>query len=113
MFGFKHTMNELEQNTNDHKVIRTRLYGRILPINGPNHLSFLYPHLLAQLNSSLVKELRNGREVSGQTSFCDSHEFNAMLIQASEGTAMPVAQTACRLASRLMSIMFFGETLSE
>lgn len=66
MFGFKHTMNKLEHNTSDHKVIRTRLYSRVLQVNGPNHLSSLYPHLLAQLDSSLAKELRSGRATHGQ-----------------------------------------------
>jgi hypothetical protein len=57
MFGFKHTMNNLEHNTNDHKVIRTRLYSRLLQVNGPVHLQALYPHLLAQLEHSLTGEL--------------------------------------------------------
>lgn len=65
MFGFKHTMNKLEHNTSDHKVIRTRLYGRLLQVNGPIHLNTLYPVLLTRLDRSLNRELHNGRALKG------------------------------------------------
>ncbi|KAH8889144.1 cytochrome P450 [Thozetella sp. PMI_491] len=90
MFGFKHTMNNLEHNTSDHKVIRTRLYKRLLQVNGPVHLNMLYTHLLARFDTSFRRELSNGRDIS-----------------------LPMAQTSRRLASRLMSLMFFGESLSS
>ncbi|OAQ76401.1 cytochrome P450 [Purpureocillium lilacinum] len=94
MFGFKHTMNKLQHNTSDHKVVRTRLYGRLLQVNGPGHLNALYPHLVARLDSSLSRELAEARVLQ-------------------DGVSLPVAQTVRRLASRLMSLMFFGESLSS
>jgi len=65
MFGFKHTMNKLQHNTSDHKVVRTRLYGRLLQVNGPGHLNALYPHLVARLDSSLSRELAEARVLQG------------------------------------------------
>lgn len=65
MFGFKHTMNKFEHNTSDHKVIRTRLYSRLLQINGPAHLNVLYPLLLVRMDSSLKRELHSGRATKG------------------------------------------------
>ncbi|OTB13472.1 hypothetical protein K445DRAFT_304233 [Daldinia sp. EC12] len=94
MFGFKHTMNKLEHNTSNNKVIRTRLYSRILQVNGPVHLAALYPHLLNQFNNNLSKELQNGRDFNG-------------------GISLPIADTARRLVSKLMSLMFFGDYLSS
>lgn len=61
-------MNKLQHNTSEHKVIRTRLYSRMLQVNGPNHLKSLFPHLVAQLDSSLTKELHHGHPLSGETS---------------------------------------------
>ncbi|KAK2615929.1 hypothetical protein N8I77_002650 [Diaporthe amygdali] len=113
MFGFKHTMNKYEHNTNAYRVIRTRLFSRVLQVNGPNHLSALYPRLLAQLDSSLAKELHNGRALNGWTLNADTLETNMALTHRSEGTFLPVAQTVRRLASKLMSIMFFGENLGR
>ncbi|KAI1800744.1 cytochrome P450 [Daldinia bambusicola] len=94
MFGFKHTMNKLEHNPSNHKVIRTRLYSRLLQVNGPVHLAALYPHLLDQFDSSLAKEFQNGRILDG-------------------GISLPIAETARRLVSKLMSLMFFGDSLSS
>ena len=65
MFGFKHTMNKLQHNTSDHKVIRTRLYGRLLQVNGPGHLDALYPHLLVRLDSAWQQELVGAPAVDG------------------------------------------------
>ncbi|KAI1471052.1 cytochrome P450 [Daldinia caldariorum] len=92
MFGFKHTMNKLEHNTSNHKVIRTRLYSRILQVNGPIHLAALYPRLVNQFDASLAKELQEGRILDGSVS-------------------LPIADTARRLVSKLMSLMFFGDSL--
>ncbi|KAI0410415.1 putative cytochrome P450 [Xylaria grammica] len=94
MFGFKHTMDKLEHNTSDHKVIRTRLYSRVLQVMGPDHLNSLYPHLLVRLNTDLDKLLRHGAS-------------------SQDGISLPVAQTARQLASSMMSLMFFGEVLSS
>ncbi|KAI0904222.1 cytochrome P450 [Ustulina deusta] len=94
MFGFKHTMDKLEHNTSDHKVIRTRLYSRVLQVMGPDHLNFLYPYLLARLDNNLDKVFRHG-------------------FVSKDRISLAVAQTARQLASNLMGLMFFGEVLSS
>ncbi|KAJ3571855.1 hypothetical protein NPX13_g5235 [Xylaria arbuscula] len=94
MFGFKHTMDKLEHNTSDHKVIRTRLYSRVLQVMGPDHLNSLYPNLVDHLKNDLNRVLRHGASPK-------------------DGISLPVAQTARQLASGLMSLMFFGEVLSS
>lgn len=113
MFGFKHTMNKYEHNTNAYRVIRTRLFSRVLQVNGPNHLSALYPCLLAQLDSSLTKELHNGRALNGEALNMDTPKTNLMLTHELEEISLPVAQTVRRMASKLMGIMFFGENLGR
>ncbi|KAJ2985551.1 hypothetical protein NUW58_g5466 [Xylaria curta] len=87
-------MDKLEHNTSDHKVIRTRLYSRVLQVMGPDHLNALYPHLLTHLNGKLDELLSHGSISKG-------------------GISLPMAQTARKVASSLMSLMFFGETLSS
>ncbi|TGJ78201.1 hypothetical protein E0Z10_g10558 [Xylaria hypoxylon] len=94
MFGFKHTMDKLEHNTSDHKVIRTRLYSRVLQVMGPDHLNALYPYLLTRLKSNLDEQFRRGFISKG----CIS---------------LPIAQTARQVASSLMGLMFFGEALAS
>ncbi|KAI0186876.1 cytochrome P450 [Xylaria flabelliformis] len=94
MFGFKHTMDKLEHNTSDHKVIRTRLYSRLLQVMGPDHLNGLYPCLRVRLESNLDKLFNRGSAPKG-------------------GISLPVAHTARHLTSSLMSLMFFGEALSS
>lgn len=111
MFGFKHTMNKYEHNTNAFRALRTRLFSRVLQVNGPTHLSALYPRLLAQLDISLTKELHNGRALNGETFNKNTFEIDMRLTSASGGTSLPVAQTVRHMASKLMSIMFFGENL--
>ncbi|KAF7165201.1 hypothetical protein CNMCM5623_009467 [Aspergillus felis] len=91
MFGFKHTMNKLDHH--DHKVARSRLYGRLLQVNGPTNLAKLYPHLQKRLEQSLAHELEAGVSTDGSVS-------------------IPIAQTVRRLASRMNSLIFFGERLS-
>lgn len=56
MFGFKHNMNKYEHNTDDHKLVRTRLFSRVLQVNGPAHLQALYPHLISRLHEGLAEE---------------------------------------------------------
>ncbi|KAI1379887.1 putative cytochrome P450 [Hypoxylon crocopeplum] len=94
MFGFKHTMNKFQHNTSEHKVIRTRLYSRMLQVNGPVHLDGLYPCLQSQLLANLDLELQSGRP-------------------SKDGISLPIAQMTRRLASQLMSVMFFGQMLSS
>lgn len=111
MFGFKHNMNKYEHNTNAYRALRTRLFSRVLQVNGPTHLSALYPRLLAQLDSSLAKELHNGRALNGETFNKNIFEICTMLTSELGGTCLPVAQTVRLMASKLMSVMFFGESL--
>ncbi|KAI0481374.1 putative cytochrome P450 [Xylariaceae sp. FL0804] len=94
MFGFKHTMNNFEHNTNDHRLIRTRLYGRLLQVNGPIHLNRLYPLLDHWLGEGLRQELQSERKLRA-------------------GISLPTARTSRRLASKLMAIVFFGERLAS
>ncbi|GIJ83281.1 hypothetical protein Asppvi_002100 [Aspergillus pseudoviridinutans] len=67
MFGFKHTMNKLDHH--DHKVARSRLYGRLLQVNGPTNLAKLYPHLQKRLEQSLAQELEAGVFIDGTQSY--------------------------------------------
>ncbi|KAF2789698.1 cytochrome P450 [Melanomma pulvis-pyrius CBS 109.77] len=94
MFGFKHTMNGIDHNSLDHRVIRTRLYARLLHLNGPVYLDGLFPFLKEKLNATLQVELRKGRNVNG-------------------GLSIPVALTARRLSSKLMAVVFYGDVLAS
>ncbi|KAF2704077.1 putative cytochrome P450 [Pleomassaria siparia CBS 279.74] len=94
MFGFKHTMNGIDHNSSDHRVIRTRLYARLLQVNGPVYLNGLFPLLKESLNKTLQVELRNGRQVN-------------------DGLSISVAPTARRLASKLMAVVFYGDVLAS
>ena len=58
-------MNKLEHNTVDHRVIRTRLYARLLQVNGPTYLDGLFPLLKRKLDATLHRELQNGRISDG------------------------------------------------
>ncbi|KAI0853766.1 cytochrome P450 [Daldinia vernicosa] len=113
MFGFKHTMNKLEHNTSNNKVIRTRLYSRLLQVNGPVHLDGLYPHLLNRFDINLERELRGGRVLNGESRILDIPEVSIILTWKLGGISLPIAQTARRLVSNLMGLMFFGEALSS
>ncbi|KAF2274907.1 cytochrome P450 [Westerdykella ornata] len=93
MLGFKYTLNGIEHNTVDHKLIRTRLYARVLQVNGPSNLAALFPFLKEKLDIALRSELLNGQA-------------------SSNGFTLPVAQTARRLASKLMALVFYGELLA-
>ncbi|KAL1969931.1 hypothetical protein VTN77DRAFT_7441 [Rasamsonia byssochlamydoides] len=66
----------------DHKVARSRLYGRLLQVNRPTNLAKLYPYLQQRLVQSLEKEIE---------------EFPLMTVR--------------RLASRMNSLIFFAERL--
>lgn len=60
-------MDRLEHNTSDHKVIRTRLYSRVLQVMGPDHLNSLYPNLVIRLNNGLDNLLHHGAASKGQS----------------------------------------------
>jgi hypothetical protein len=93
MFGFKHTMKNLDHN--DHKVQRSRLYGRLLQVNGPIQLAQLYPNIESRLESVLLAQLKQGR-------------------QTSDGwTSVPLASTVRTVASQMMGVIFFGDIVCE
>ena len=74
MFGFKHTMNGFDHH--EQKVARTRLFGRLLQVNGPLNLARLYPYLQQKLVTGLEAELQKGISVDGNVvrprSICSS-----------------------------------------
>jgi cytochrome P450 len=92
MFGFKHTMNNLDHH--DHRIARSRLYGRLLQVSGPTHLAKLYPYIQGRLVKSLEHELEQGKSTSRSIS-------------------VPIAQTVRTVASRMMGLIFFGENISS
>ena len=107
MFGFKHTMNNLDHN--DHKVQRSRLYGRLLQVNGPVQLVQLYPNINARLESVLNIQLRAGRRTDGRPL---SPEPAISLIRNALGwTSIPLAATVRKVASQMMGVIFFGDNL--
>jgi hypothetical protein len=57
-------MNKLDHH--DHKIMRTRLYGRLLQVNGPSNLAGLFPALQRRLTDSVEKELQTGRVSNGR-----------------------------------------------
>ena len=66
MFGFKHTMENLEHDRLDHKVVRNRFNNRLLEVKGPAHLEALYPHFLARFQSAWEMALTQGQVVDGK-----------------------------------------------
>ncbi|EED20038.1 cytochrome P450, putative [Talaromyces stipitatus ATCC 10500] len=93
MFGFKHTMNKF--NHTEVNIIKSRLFGRVLNVNGPNQVARLYPVLQKRLSSFLKDELE----------VLDTPD--------SRTTVIPLASTAKVLSSRLMAVTFFGENLGS
>lgn len=61
MFGFKHTMNYLDHDRIDHKVVRNKLNNRVLEVKGRHDLKKLYSYLLTRFEQSL-EELLNTKE---------------------------------------------------
>lgn len=58
-------MNGIDHNSLDHRVIRTRLYSRLLQLNGPVYLDGLFPLLKQKLHAKLNVELKKGQMVNG------------------------------------------------
>jgi len=94
MFGFKHTMNGIDHNSPANRLVRTRLYSRLLQVNGPIYLENLFPFLKQKLDKTLQAELNKGKKVEG-------------------GLSIPVASTARRLSSKLMAVVFYGDDLAS
>jgi cytochrome P450 len=95
MFGFKHTMGNLEHDRIDHKVVRNRFNNRLLEVKGPAHLETLYPNFVSRFQDSWDKALKNGRAVHGG------------------GISLPAANTCRHLSTRMISLIFFGEKLTS
>jgi len=69
MFGFKHTMNGIDHNSPANRLVRTRLYSRLLQVNGPIYLENLFPFLKQKLDKTLQAELNKGKKVEGMMVF--------------------------------------------
>jgi hypothetical protein len=105
-------MNNLEHDRIDHKVVRNRLNNRLLEVQGPRNLEYLYPEYLVRFEDSWRKALQEGsfRRNDGKRAwFCTS----TVLLTRKESLLLPAAQTCRDLSARLMSLIFFGEKLSE
>ncbi|KAF2267498.1 cytochrome P450 [Lojkania enalia] len=91
MFGFKHTLNGYDHH--EVNTAKSRLFGRLLQVQGTANLPKVFPFLTKRLNESLGVQLRQGKLTPN-------------------GISLPVANTVRVLASRLMGVTFFGENLS-
>ena len=101
-------MNNLDHH--DHKVARSRLYGRLLQVNGPGQLSTLYPFLISRLESSFEVEICRGQPVG---SMSIPRILIDQLSNQQDGISIPIASTVRRLASKTMSLIFFGEKICK
>lgn len=113
MFGFKHTLNKFDHN--EVNFIKSRLFGRVLNVNGPNQIVRLYPVLQKRLLSFLDGECEvlatpDSRRFS-LLSFGTTNHTSLMLIWHLGTILVPLASTAKVLSSRLMGVLFFGEKL--
>ncbi|KAL4738245.1 cytochrome P450 [Aspergillus similis] len=88
MFGFKHTLNNLDQN--EINTRKSRLFSRVLQVRVPAQFQELYPCLYHNLRAFLDMELQ------------------------AEGTAsVKLASLSERLLLRLMGVWFFGEIITS
>ena len=93
MFGFKHTLNNF--NHNEVTQVKSRLLGRLLQVQGVNHLPKVFPYLTKRAAQSLDEQIATGKTLQDG------------------GISLPVACTVRTMASRIMGVLFFGETLSS
>ncbi|KAL4919864.1 cytochrome P450 [Aspergillus aurantiobrunneus] len=93
MFGFRFTINGLDHNEVNSR--RSRLYSRVLLVQGPAQLPSLYMYLCRNLRAALDVELQGGVPVSPGT------------------VSVKLAALSERVLSRLMSVWFFGENLAS
>ncbi|CAI6285304.1 unnamed protein product [Periconia digitata] len=92
MFGFKHTLN----NFNHDEVVKakSRLLGRLIQVQGTSNLPKLFPYLVKRARKSLGEQLTLGE-------------------MCSDGISLPIACTVRTVTSRIMGVLFFGETISS
>ncbi|KAF2994245.1 hypothetical protein E8E13_000926 [Curvularia kusanoi] len=91
MFGFKYTLNKFDHN--EIAQVKSRLLGRLLQVQGVNHLPKMFPYLSKRANQSLLEQVANGRSL------------------ANGNISLPVASTVRSVASKIMEVLFFGEKM--
>jgi hypothetical protein len=92
MFGFKHTLNNF--NHNEVSLVKSRLMGRLLQVQGINHLPKIFPYLVKRMEQSLIEQVAQGKTNP-------------------DGISLPVADTVRTVTSRVMGVLFFGENMSS
>jgi hypothetical protein len=92
MFGFKHTLNNF--NHNEIAQVKSPLLGRLIQVQGVNHLPKIFPYLAKRAGQSLDEQVALGK-------------------QHADGISLPVASTVRTVASRVMGVLFFGEKTSS
>ncbi|KAF2652995.1 cytochrome P450 [Lophiostoma macrostomum CBS 122681] len=92
MFGFKHTLNNF--NHNEVALVKSRLLGRLIQVQGVNHLPKIFPYLVKRVEQSLVEQVARGKT-------------------RPDGVSLPVADTVRTITSRVMDVLFFGERISS
>ncbi|KAF2825057.1 cytochrome P450 [Ophiobolus disseminans] len=92
MFGFKHTLNNF--NHDEVAQVKSRLLGRLLQIQGVNNLPKIFPYLVKRVEQSLAEQTALGKTTP-------------------DGVSLPIASTVRTMASRVMSVLFFGESTSS
>lgn len=108
MFGFKHTMDGLDHN--DHKVHRSRLYGRLLEINGPKQIAVLYPYIQSTMEKHLQTEVQKGILSKGR---CLTINRRNVLIYNVGWTSVRLAPMIRHVLANMMSLVFFGENICK
>lgn len=92
MFGFKYTLNNF--NHNEVAQVKSRLLGRLIQVQGVNHLPKIFPYLVKRVEQSLDEQVALGK----------THP---------DGISLPVACTVRTITSRVMGVLFFGEKTSS
>lgn len=62
MFGFKHTLNNFDHN--EVTLQKSRLFGRLIQVNGVNNLPKLFPYLDKRVHESIGEMLKLGKQTS-------------------------------------------------
>ncbi|KAL4816098.1 cytochrome P450 [Aspergillus spinulosporus] len=106
MFGFRHTLNNLDHN--EINTRKSRLFSRVLQVRVPAQFRELYPCLYRNLKAFLDMEIQAG----GTLALALSTVSNLGVEQ--EGIASAgLASLSERLLSRLMGVWFFGENITS
>jgi hypothetical protein len=92
MFGFKHTLKNF--NHNEVAQVKSRLLGRLIQVQGVNHLPKVFPYLVKRVEQSLDEQVGLGKA-------------------SPNGISLPVACTVRTITSQVMAVLFFGEKTSS